>query len=89
MKSRIRLYLDDIQPDHVGIELVFFKRIDDDHLELVRVEPLRTTSRDDQTATYESTISLDISGVFEYGYRLFPKHPNMAHRQDLGLVKWI
>jgi alpha-glucan phosphorylase-like protein len=89
MKSRIRLYLDDIQPDHVGIELVFFKRIDDNHLKLIRVEPLRTTSRDDQTATYESTISLDISGVFEYGYRLFPKHPNMAHRQDLGLVKWI
>lgn len=89
MKSRIRLYLDDIQPDHVGVELVFFKRISDEKLELVRVEPLRTTSRDGQTATYESTVALDMSGVFEYGFRMYPKHPDLPHRQDLGLIKWI
>jgi hypothetical protein len=89
MKSRIRLYLDDIQPDHVGVELVFFKRINDEKLELVKKEPLRTTSRDGQTATFESSVALDISGVFEYGYRLYPKHPDLPHRQDLALVKWI
>jgi amidophosphoribosyltransferase len=45
-----------------------------------------------QTGT-EVTYSCDIipteSGVFEYGFRMFPKHPMLVHRQDFGLVRWL
>ncbi|MFN4254638.1 MAG: hypothetical protein ACK4Q5_06505 [Saprospiraceae bacterium] len=26
---------------------------------------------------------------FEYGFRMFPKHPLLPHRQDFGLVRWL
>jgi len=29
------------------------------------------------------------AGVFEYGFRLFPKHALLPHRQDFGLVRWL
>jgi alpha-glucan phosphorylase-like protein len=89
MQSKIKLYLDDIRAEHIGLELVFFKRINEDKLELVRTQALQITAQDGQTATYETTMGLDISGVYEYGFRLFPQHPNLPHRQDLALVKWI
>lgn len=29
------------------------------------------------------------SGLYNYLYRLYPKHPNMSHRMDFPLVRWI
>jgi hypothetical protein len=29
------------------------------------------------------------AGVFDYAFRLYPKHPLLPHRQDFNLVKWI
>lgn len=89
MQSKIKLFLDDILAEHVGLELVFFRRIDEEKLELIRTQDLEITAQDGQIATYETTLGLDISGVYEYGFRLFPKHPDLPHRQDLPLVKWI
>lgn len=89
MQSKVKLFLDDLLAEHIGLELVFFKRVNEEKLELIRTQELEVTAKDGQTATYETTLGLDISGVYEYGFRLFPKHPDLPHRQDLALVKWI
>ena len=89
MTSKVKLFLDDIQAEHIGLELVFFQRVSETSLELVLTQELKITAKEGQIATYETSMGLDISGVYEYGFRLFPKHPDMPHRQDLALVKWI
>lgn len=33
--------------------------------------------------------NLKKSGIFNYSYRIYPKHPDMAHRMDFAYVKWI
>jgi hypothetical protein len=32
---------------------------------------------------------MNLAGVYEYGFRIFPKNADLPHRQDFGLVKWI
>ncbi len=89
-RAKVRLNLNGIAPEHIGIELVFFKRIHNDReldLRFVREFALKEHTADQ--ATYECNVELEISGVYEYGFRVFPKHELLPHRQDLNLVKWI
>jgi hypothetical protein len=38
---------------------------------------------------WSGKIPMEKAGVYEYGFRIFPTHPLLAHRQDLALVKWV
>ncbi|MBL7776216.1 MAG: hypothetical protein JNK89_09450, partial [Saprospiraceae bacterium] len=42
-----------------------------------------------KTATYACNFQPQTAGVFEFGFRMFPKHPLLPHRQDFGLVRWL
>lgn len=78
-----------INPDHVGLEVVFFKRIDESNLEIALIQSLEEGNRHGQIATYSCMIEPEVSGVYEYGFRMFPKHPDLPHKQDLKLVRWL
>ena len=32
---------------------------------------------------------LNDSGVFRYSFRMYPKNPDLPHRQDLAYVRWF
>ncbi len=40
-------------------------------------------------ALYSVDVPVVNAGTFNYGFRVFPKHELMPHRQDFPLVKWI
>jgi alpha-glucan phosphorylase-like protein len=88
-KAKLTLKLNGIAPEHVGAELVFFKRLNDDELHLKRAEPLQVTSSGNDQVTFEIEVDPHLAGVYEYGYRIFPQHPLMPHRQDLNLAYWV
>lgn len=90
IQAKIVLYLNDIAAEHVGLEMVFFRRTNgDDELEPRLTESFELVERNGDQATYQCKINPQMSGVYEYGFRLFPKHPELAHRQDLRLVRWL
>lgn len=89
-KATIKLNLNGIAPEHVSIEFVFFKRVkNDQELDLKFVKAFTFKEQQNNHATYECDVELELSGVYEYGFRVFPKHELLPHRQDLNLVKWI
>jgi alpha-glucan phosphorylase-like protein len=79
----------EINPDHVGLEVVFFKRIDEKNLEIAFREQLDESDKRGHLSTYSCQIEPEVSGVYEYGFRMFPKHPELPHKQDLQLVRWL
>ncbi len=79
----------EIDPKHVGLEVVFFKRIDENNLELAFSEELNEAETKGSLATYSCHIKPEVSGVYEYGFRLFPKHTHLPNKQDLQLVRWL
>ncbi|MCB0585800.1 MAG: alpha-glucan family phosphorylase [Phaeodactylibacter sp.] len=87
--ATIRLHLDGIEAEHVGVEVAFFKRIDEEEVELQIKKELKLKGVKGKVATYTCQVDPEMAGVFEYGFRVFPKHELMAHRQDLALVHWI
>lgn len=79
----------DIKPEHVGLEVVFFKRIDENNLEIAFTRELDEVKTEGSIAKYSCKLKPEVSGVYEYGFRLFPKHPNLPNKQDLPLVRWL
>ncbi len=85
----IKLDLNGMDAKDIGLEVVFFKRLNEEDLELKFSEEFTLKSKNNGTAVYECKVELELSGVYEYGFRLFPKHELLPHRQDFNLVKWL
>ena len=88
-KAQVRLDLGTLSAEEVGIELLFFKRLNEEELEMKSSYPLEVQSAKGSQVTYSCAIEPQMPGVYEYGLRIFAKHPLLPHRQDLNLVKWI
>ena len=88
--ARIKLYLNGVDPEQVGLETVFFRRgLEEEELELMFAQPFELRESSEGMATYECQVDPGMAGVYEYGFRLYPKHPLLPHRQDFALVRWL
>lgn len=87
--ASIKLRLGNIAPENVGLELVFFKRMNEEELHLQFAKELEFKGETSGIAHYHCDVAPEIAGVFEYGFRIFPKHELLPHRQDFNLVKWL
>jgi glucan phosphorylase len=88
-KASVTLQLHELGSSDVGVEVVFFRRISETELELIGTNELELEHQKGALATYSCDITPKTAGVFEYGFRMFPKHPLLPHRQDFGLVRWL
>ncbi|WP_367390346.1 alpha-glucan family phosphorylase [Lewinella sp. LCG006] len=89
MEAKITVALGSLAAEYVGVELVFFKRINDNELDLVRVAQLELKDKGNGQATYAVAIDPKLAGVYEFGFRIYPHHPLLANRQGLNLVHWV
>jgi alpha-glucan phosphorylase-like protein len=85
----LKLYLNGVAAGDIGVEVVFFSRVDEEVLKLQFKEELELKEVKDGVATYHCELDPKLAGVYEYGFRAFPKSGQLAHRQDLPLVKWL
>ena len=83
------LHLHQLSQQDLGLEVVFFKRHSETALELISRHEMLPDKQEGAVAHWHCDIQPQTAGVFEYGFRLFPKHPLLAHRQDFGLVRWL
>lgn len=86
---RFKLYLDDIAAGDLQLEALFFKRKNEEELDLRYRYPIPMVHSEGLEATFETTFQLEMSGVYEYGFRLTPKHNLLRHKQCIELVKWL
>lgn len=75
--------------DAIGIELVTIHTDKDGKEHIYSVEPLTVTKREGNLFTFHVTHSLNNAGSFKIAYRMYPKNPNLPHRQDFCYVKWF
>jgi glycogen phosphorylase len=87
--AEVTVKLMDIAPEEIGVELVFFKRKSDTELELTEKLPLTYKEKRGELGIYTCTYKAGFAGVTEYGFRMFPQHPNLPNRMDFPLVKWL
>lgn len=88
----IRLNLGGLKVEEIGVEVIFGQRTNNAIRQIAFTQPLTPQSdQADQNGTvfYGGTWPVEVSGVYEYAFRVYPKHPALVHRQDIRLVKWF
>jgi glycogen phosphorylase len=88
-EASVTLHLQHLNGADIGVEVVFYKRKSEQELELILTQELEWGGAKGAEATYTCSFVPPAAGVFEFGFRMFPKHPLLPHRQDFGLVKWL
>ena len=88
---RITIDKGELAAEDIGVEIVIIsKRIHQtDPIHLISKTELKPILVSGNTVTYECRVCIKHSGVFEYGFRIFPKHSLLENRQDFFLQKWI
>jgi len=88
--GKVLLDLDGLSSEEIGVEMVMTKIGDDLDAPTFRgTEQFQCTRVDGSLAEYTFVQSVDETGVFNVGFRIFPKHENIPHRMDFPLVRWI
>jgi phosphorylase/glycogen(starch) synthase len=78
-----------LEPEEVLAELVIGKKDGNGFAEPPDCVPLRPDGKDaDGTLTFSVSYTVRNNGAYAYGIRVLPYHPNLATKQETGLVYW-
>lgn len=79
-----------LHPEELGCELVITQaKKENDDVEVVDSQMMQFISQEGELLKFKIEILPIRAGIFNYGIRLFPKHPEIEHRQDFCFVKWV
>jgi glycogen phosphorylase/synthase len=87
--AEILLNVNELSPADLGLEVVFGHKINDEVKKIAFAEEMTVAGVDGNIVTYFIEIRTEQSGVYDFAFRLYPKHPLLPHRQDFNLVRWI
>ena len=91
LNPMITLDLNGLSAEDVGVEMVIIEKRShhDDPFTMIASHVLKAKVSKADNVVWSGKIPMEKAGVYEYGFRIFPTHPLLAHRQDLALVKWV
>ena len=75
--------------DAIGLELVTTYTTADGKQHVYSVEPFNVIKKEGNLYTFQVKHSLSNAGSFKVSYRMFPKNPELPHRQDFCYVRWF
>ena len=75
--------------DAVGLELVTTYTTPAGKQHVYSVEPFSVVKKEGDLYTFQAKHSLSNAGSFKVSYRMFPKNPDLPHRQDFCYVRWF
>ncbi len=87
--AEITLSTPGLKAGDVGIELLFGRKLHDKINEIVFVEKMSLTGSGDEWVSYSINVPVYRAGVYDFTFRIYPSHPDLPHRMDLPLLKWI
>ena len=91
LNPTIVIDIDELSTDDIGVEIIFIERRDDEENfeKIIFKNELLPIETKGHLITYSCKIPITQSGVYEYGFRIYPKNSLLIHRQDFPLLKWI
>ena len=73
----------------IGIELVAIRTDQNNNSELSDVQELTLVKTEGTKMFFSINYELDNAGAYKYGFRMYPKHELLPHRQDFCYVRWL
>ena len=88
--GKVLLDLGDLSAEEIGVEMVHTRGGNGNEPQIFRgLEEFECTRVDGSLAEYTFIQNVDETGVFDIGFRVYPKHEHIPHRMDFPLVRWI
>jgi phosphorylase/glycogen(starch) synthase len=87
-EAEIVLNLHEIQATEIGVEILFGQKELDEIKEIIFIEKMNPVREEKGNVVYSCTIPTTKVGVFDYSFRIYPKHTLLPHRMDFPIVKW-
>lgn len=87
--AEIVLNVNELTPNDIGLEVLFGQKINDEVKKIAFIEEMTVAGVDGNIVNYFIEIRTEQAGVYDFAFRLYPKHPLLPHRQDFNLVRWI
>ena len=87
--SELVLAIGDLDPEDLGAEILLTEQNAKGEHHIVAVYPFHVKSCEGGVATYTMELVPEFSGTYESAVRIFAKNPDLPHRQDFELVKWL
>ncbi len=89
-EAKLVLNLNQLKTEDVGVEAVFTQNIPSrNEISIARIEPMPIVHESKNIVTYGIKIQVSRTGVFDYAFRIYPRHADLPHRQDFNLVRWV
>ncbi|MDR0414976.1 MAG: alpha-glucan family phosphorylase [Prevotellaceae bacterium] len=88
-QSEVQLDIASLDSGDVGVELVIAEQEPNGKMKVVDTSEYACISHVGSVATYAIDVLPDRPGVIFTGVRLYAKNPDLPHRQDFALVRWI
>jgi len=88
--GEVVLDLNELSPNDIGVEIVIAEMITaENQIKLIHTQEFKMEDLRGRIATYSVNIVPTKTGAFDFGIRIYPKNPELPHRQDFNFVKWI
>ena len=75
--------------DAIGIDQVITYKNAEGNEYIYSVTPMEVVKIEGDLYTFQLTNSVSNAGSFKVAYRMYPKHADLAHRQDFCYVRWF
>jgi glucan phosphorylase len=87
----VRVYVDlkGLSCKEIGMELVITENENKQPIRIIETVELFAENCEGTICCYKHNLHPNHPGTFNYGFRLFAKNENLAHRQDFRYVRWI
>ncbi len=88
--GKVVLDLGELSAEEVGVEIVRTKSISgQEHSHFKGTKEFECTGTKGSIAEYTFVHEVEDTGLFDIGFRIFPRHKLIPHRMDFPLVRWI
>ena len=88
-RTELVLDLHELQPEDIGIEVIFGQKENDVVNEILFIEEMQVIESNGHTVKFACNMPSNRSGVYDYAFRIFPKNELLPNRQDFNLIKWL
>jgi phosphorylase/glycogen(starch) synthase len=88
-KAEIALNIKKIPTENVGVEFIITNMNKYGEHEFVASKEFVIVNCKSGKCLYRANLIPEKAGTFFYGIRIYPKHPDLPHKQDFYLLRWI
>jgi glucan phosphorylase len=88
-KARVKLNLNGISANDIGVEILFGQKENDEVNSIHFSKELELQNVEGKEAVFTVEFPSVKAGVYDYAFRIFPKHDLLPHWQDLYMVMWF